>query len=110
MNVANAVRPFVAPNERVIGVSSEGVEKVEILRIQISKHSVYRRNERRMLHDVALISCLLVVVVRGGHEAVSPAINDQVEQLAINRLAIPQDAVASLLQRLARPSCTEGDR
>jgi len=36
----------------------------------------------------------------------SPVImaNDKVEQLATNRLTIPQDAIASLLQRLVRPS------
>ena len=29
--------------------------------------------------------------------------NEKVEQLAANRLTIPQDAIASLLQRLVRP-------
>jgi len=31
--------------------------------------------------------------------------NEKVEQLAANRLTIPQDAIASLLQRLVLPLC-----
>jgi hypothetical protein len=30
--------------------------------------------------------------------------NEKVEQLAANRLTMPQDAIASLLQRLVRPA------
>jgi hypothetical protein len=32
-----------------------------------------------------------------------PCPNEKVEQLAANNLTIPQDAIASLLQRLVRP-------
>ena len=35
-------------------------------------------------------------------EHVSGSPNDRIEQLAANRLTIPQDAIASLLQRLVR--------
>ena len=36
--------------------------------------------------------------------------NEKGEQLAANRLTIPQDAIASLLQRLVRPAFALHDR
>ena len=41
-------------------------------------------------------------------QATEQAQNDQVEQLAANRLTIPQDAIASLLQRLVRHALVSG--
>jgi hypothetical protein len=43
--------------------------------------------------------------------ALSPSsANEKVEQLAANNLTMPQDAIASLLQRLVRPACALYDR
>jgi hypothetical protein len=38
----------------------------------------------------------------------SPWANEKVEQLAANNLTIPQDAIASLLQRLVLPAFADG--
>ena len=40
-------------------------------------------------------------------QATEQAQNDKVEQLAANRLTIPQDAIARLLQRLVRHALTQ---